>query len=402
MQFNSISYTSSKALAWNPDNVLGLTNPLKCGITCVGDAHSQNRRCWNQIAQDNINSALSILMKFGSAPKAAASLADLRLAAELLLCGRHGKRSGKDQSSKIFSQWRLKLEDWISDHSDESSLPVICNKLNMDTRSVKREPQVKKEEPEEYSLTKEIAKMIAYSSTEEIRKMMARLEAELRRRSGKTSMQEDATERGQSQEQKRRHEQKEQERQREEEERRQREEKKREDERRREERKREERKREERKREERKREEQRREEKAREEAFRERVRLSKEKEKREAREKAQKETTEWQAAWKRYSDGWTKGADLSIANIAWPVKSGLRADVNEASVKLFFEKAPPAELVSSGEGLLELINVEIMRWHTDKVMQRFGPDVVNGAAKTALAIIAKVMIELRQEAQEKR
>ncbi|XXH05022.1 hypothetical protein Hte_011446 [Hypoxylon texense] len=372
MYFNNSSYTSSKALAWDPIAVLELTNHATHGITCIGKAPSKGRRCRRAVAQPKIQSALGILRRFGSAPKAAASLVDLRPAAELLLCYLHGS-----QSSGILSGWGCKLEDWISDHSDESFPPVSRNKLNMDTWNVRREPQIKKEEPEDCS------------STEEIREMIARLEAELRRKSGKTKIQEDTTRRDKSQEQKRRQEEKErQEKQRQEEERKQREEKRREEE--------------ERRREERKREEQRREEEAREEAFNERVRLAREKRKREAREKALKEAAEWQAAWKRYSDAWTKGADLSAANIAWPVKSGLRADVNEASVKLFFKKAPPEELVSSGEDQLKLVNVEIRRWHTDKVMQRFGPDVVKGTAKTALAIIAKVMIELRQEAQEKR
>ncbi|KAI1098078.1 hypothetical protein F4804DRAFT_346640 [Jackrogersella minutella] len=132
-----------------------------------------------------------------------------------------------------------------------------------------------------------------------------------------------------------------------------------------------------------------REQKARDEAFRERARLKREKREREAREKAEKEAAEWRDTWQRY---------FKKCNM----KSGLQSDVNEANVKLFFAKAPPKELVDSGEKRFKLMSAENKRWHTDKVMQRFGPDVVNGAAKNALVIVATVVIKLRQEAQRER
>ncbi|KAI1212872.1 uncharacterized protein F4807DRAFT_302793 [Annulohypoxylon truncatum] len=151
----------------------------------------------------------------------------------------------------------------------------------------------------------------------------------------------------------------------------------------------------------RKEEERKREQKAREEASRQRAQRAKKRE-REAREKAEKEAASWRTAWERYCNAWSKPADVSVTNIPWPVKSGLQSDVNEANVKLFFAKAPPADSVDSGDKRFKLISEENMRWHTDKMMQRFGPDVVNGAAKGPLGIIAKVVIELRQEARRGR
>ncbi|KAI6092602.1 hypothetical protein F4821DRAFT_278838 [Hypoxylon rubiginosum] len=331
--------------AWDPKIVLGLPNPEKGGkITCLGWAHTKGRRCWRGPSKARVSIALSILNGLGSASEAAASPVELRLALDILLCYHH-----LDQSSGILRQWKLKLGRCASSYGDEESSSA-SNKPSAGPRGVKSEPRVKKEDTEEDYFARYMPDHIKMENSNR-----------------------------QSQDQQRRREQKEKE------DRQRREDEKKQEEKRRQQR-----------------EEQRRQEQAREDAFRERVRLAREKIEREAREKAQKEAAEWQASWERYSDGWTKGADLSVANIAWPVKSGLQLDVDETNIKLFFEKAPPADLVDSGEKRLRLINAENKRWHTDKVMQRFGPDVINGTAKKALDIIAKVMVELRQEAQKKR
>ncbi|KAI1769042.1 hypothetical protein GGR53DRAFT_274884 [Hypoxylon sp. FL1150] len=340
---------------WNPKKVLGLPNPEKNDqVTCVG-ATLKRQRCRNPIACYRIEHAEGILERFGSASKSAASLAELRPAAELLLCFRHGTgpKSTGDQSPDILRQWKRKLVD---DYGDDNLSLTSGKKASTGSRGVKREPRVKTEDTEEYSRESFLQSMPWYSGGS-------------RRRGTERVKREESD--SQSQEQKRRREQKE----------------------------REERQRQE---EENKREVERQQERARAKAFRERVRLERERIERETRAKAQKEAAEWQTAWECYRDGWTKGTDLSVADIAWPVKSGLQLDVNEANVKLFFEKAPPDDLVNSGANRLKLINAENKRWHTDKMMQRFGPDVVNGAANTSLAIVAKVMVVLRQEAQKNR
>jgi hypothetical protein len=77
-------------------------------------------------------------------------------------------------------------------------------------------------------------------------------------------------------------------------------------------------------------------------------------------------------------------------------------DVDIDNIKLFFKKAPPENLVCTGEQRYKLINAENRKWHTDKIMQQFGPDAVIGKKKWALDTISKVMIQLRQEAQRDR
>ncbi|KAI0131650.1 hypothetical protein F4776DRAFT_152567 [Hypoxylon sp. NC0597] len=372
MYFNDTSpfnnpRSSLKTQKWDPEIVMGLANQdVGNRITCLGWAASRNRRCQRGPAQHKIASATCILNRLAckNTSKAAGS-SELREAADLLLCWQH-----KGNLTGVLKQWRIELEDWDEDYEDDNSSSATSNKVDPRASSTDDKSRVKEEATE-------------YSSAEELRKMMkqmeeniARLEAELRRRDGKHKKREEEEQKSREEERRRREE--EQKRRQEEEDRRKEEEKRREEEARAREKERKER------------------------AFRERVRLAKEEREREARRKLEKEAAEWHAAWARYSSSWDKSKTVSVEDMPWPVKSGLRSDVNEANVRLFFAKAPPEELVKTGDKRLKLINAENMRWHTDKVMQRFGPDAVDGAAKGVLGIIAKVMIKLRQEAQKER
>ncbi|KAI1406715.1 hypothetical protein F4819DRAFT_5353 [Hypoxylon fuscum] len=383
MYFNSSSYVNSySSQKWDPEAVLKFTNPVTQSPTCIGYARTQGRRCQRYIAQGKTAYARGILKKLSTvdASKAAVS-PDLAEVVDTMLCWQHGC-----QSSSLLSQWRRKLENWAAANENNAS-STSCSDSEDDTWSYKSEPRdhIKKEATEDDLSAEELRKIL-----KRMQESLARLEAELRRRGGEHIKQEDLAEEGISQKTKRgetrrqsqeREEQRqEQQKRRQEEERRRKEEEEREEERKREE-------------------EKRRAEKAREEAFRERVRFAKKKREQEARERIEKEEAEWRAAWKRYSDAWDGSIHLSLP---WPVKSGLQSDVTEVNVKLFFMKAPPEEMINSGEKHFNLINKEIKRWHTDKVMQRFGSGVVNGATKDALGTIAKVMVDLRQEARKNR
>ncbi|KAM0815169.1 hypothetical protein AB5N19_00963 [Seiridium cardinale] len=155
----------------------------------------------------------------------------------------------------------------------------------------------------------------------------------------------------------------------------------------------------------RKREEQHRKER---EAREERVRLAKERREKEAREKAAREAQIWTQSWENYIEAWdaikTFKSQRCAARqpIPWPVKSGLAADVDAANVKLFFRKAPPGDLIKTGESRFMLMNSENKRWHTDKLMQNFGTEMASGEFKETFDTIARVLIQLRQEAQRDR
>lgn len=74
-------------------------------------------------------------------------------------------------------------------------------------------------------------------------------------------------------------------------------------------------------------------------------------------------------------------------------------DVDAENVREFYKKAPLKDLLATAEDRVKFYNGENLRWHTDKMMQQFGVDIVKGGLKEALKTVAQVVIELRQEAK---
>ncbi|MCJ1395527.1 hypothetical protein MMC18_008413 [Xylographa bjoerkii] len=102
---------------------------------------------------------------------------------------------------------------------------------------------------------------------------------------------------------------------------------------------------------------------------------------------------EWRAAWEGYVKGWEalKGrADRQIREdakpstnegkrwkesmIPWPTKSGKLRDVSKDAVEEFLRKAPAEDVDGEKDkkGLTKLLKVERVRWHPDKIQQRYG------------------------------
>ncbi|KAI0847954.1 hypothetical protein F5Y00DRAFT_270867 [Daldinia vernicosa] len=352
------SYPPSTSQKWDPVTVLELFNYAKMAITCPGTT-KKKRRCRNPIAQHNLKHSLRVLNGLASEPASkAATSPELCKPLGVMLCYHHHR-----YLSDILCEWQSRLNDWAARHdeSDEDTESDVDSDVDSDTNTW-RPDYTPRGEP--YVTTETLEYYILYGYT---RREREREDARQRRADEKRRRKEEKRKREEEQRRK------EEERKRKEEERKRKEEEKR-----------------------------RKEEEARERAFRERVRLAEEQKEREAREKAKRESEEWRSSWDRYSRGWNSSADLVPGSIPWPVKSGRRSDVNEVNVKQFFAKAPPESLVDSSEKRFKLMNAENKRWHTDKIMQRFGLGVLRGSAKPALDTIAKTLIELRQEAQRNR
>ncbi|KAI2471991.1 hypothetical protein F4781DRAFT_45359 [Annulohypoxylon bovei var. microspora] len=358
MHFNqgspfNCSNTIPNSQEWDPDVVLGLTNENINNDSCIGWAKTCGRRCKRWIAKHKTTYGHNILNNLAcdSASKAAES-SRLRDAANILLCWQH-----TNQASDILKQWRRKLEDWDEDNKTYVKVEAIEDLSAKESIQRLRQMDEKWQRSGKYATGGNIPPQNIKREEDD------RQTREKKRREQEKQRREEEEKQRREEEEKQRREEEEKQRREEEEKQRQKKE---------------------------------------EERKRERARLAKEKREREAREKAERKAAEWRTAWERYSKAWSKTADVSVTNIPWPVQSGLQSDVNEANVRLFFAKAPPAELVDSGDKRFKLISAENLRWHTDKVMQRFGPDAVDGAAKGPLGIIAKVVIELRQEARKGR
>ncbi|KAI1492467.1 hypothetical protein F5X96DRAFT_626449 [Biscogniauxia mediterranea] len=418
----SHSTGSSDRYKWDPETVLGLTNPSNDSITCVGYAASRGRRCQNRIAAASVRCARSVIDKLAleNAYKAAAS-PQLEVAASLLLC----KRFHSSQTPDVTESWRVKLEDWAERHEDVKPSDLDTS----DTAAEDSDSDESSDDDDVKPRAKNERRMDSHKkcSNEELMKMMkqmqenlAWLNAELTKRNAKIDEEvkvnikleeKEKDDKEQSRIQKlvderwmrhveelRRQKQEEEQRRREEEEerRRQKEQKRQEAERKRRE---EEALRQKREQERRRREEEAAAEAARARAFQERVRLTRQRWEREQKERAEEEAAEWRAAWEKYNKTWDSDRAAAVANIPWPVKLGFRGEVNEASVELFFAKAPPEESRATARARFDLVNRELRRWHTDKVMHHLGLEVVNSLTRDALNTVAKVLVELRKDAR---
>ena len=92
---------------WNPEEVLEIGEVLS-GTSCVGQAHSKNRRCHNPIAAANRERAANLLHNMSrmdvSSPEVEESLEPL---ARLLLCK---QKHQKTQLSSVVGKWRNQIE----------------------------------------------------------------------------------------------------------------------------------------------------------------------------------------------------------------------------------------------------------------------------------------------------
>ncbi|KAI0114905.1 hypothetical protein F4814DRAFT_297770 [Daldinia grandis] len=411
-------YPSFASQNWDPEAVLQLVNHDKKAITCPGITR-EGRRCRRVPARHKVNYAVNLLNGLASKPAPEATKSpELCKAGDTLLCYQH-----VNQISNVLFEWGSRLNHRAALQESDRNTNSHGGYVNSGTNTQRAEyaPQYDpyaRIEQLEYMLhamrehmrrEEEIADARRRHAEEERRREEERKqkeeeekrEQEERKRKEEEKRREEEERRRREEEERRRREEEERRRREEERRRKEEEQKKKEEERRQKEEERR-RKEEERRRRQREEEQRRKEEEARERAFRERVRLAREMREREAREKAKKEAEGWRSSWDRYSNGWDSSIYMAPESISWPVKSGRRSDVNEANVRQFFAKAPPESLISSGKKRFRLINTENKRWHTDKIMQRFGPNVFHGPAKSALDTIAKTLIVLRQEAQGNR
>lgn len=93
--------SACEATQWDPEAILGITNPDRGTFTCVGYAPSMRRRCRNPIARNNrdvVYGLLEILALTGPSSRMFAGL--LEKAAYRSLCWRHG-----NQVDDIVEKW---------------------------------------------------------------------------------------------------------------------------------------------------------------------------------------------------------------------------------------------------------------------------------------------------------
>ncbi|KAK5956906.1 hypothetical protein OHC33_002395 [Knufia fluminis] len=104
-----------------------------------------------------------------------------------------------------------------------------------------------------------------------------------------------------------------------------------------------------------------------------------------------KDKKRWQTIWQEYLQRWKElqqiyetrkgssaddGEQIFLRNkIAWPVESGKRKDVDPDTVEAFFRRVCDVQQIDEHDNATAMtttIKAERVKWHPDKIQQRFG------------------------------
>lgn len=111
----------------------------------------------------------------------------------------------------------------------------------------------------------------------------------------------------------------------------------------------------------------------------------------------------WSDKWTTYTNKWEDLAQgrltkVAVTSIPWPVESGKKRDITLKEVERFFLYAPTAGQPTEAQ-LGKVLKLERVRWHPDKVQQKFGGQDVEEAVIQAVTevfqIIDRMWSELR-------
>lgn len=134
-----------------------------------------------------------------------------------------------------------------------------------------------------------------------------------------------------------------------------------------------------------------------------------------------KERKRWQNLWADYLNRWAdlqslaqsrqkpdgESEQLFLRNrIAWPVETGKRKDVRRDEIERFVRKGTDShESTGEGDSFSNAIKVERVRWHPDKIQQRYGfMDIDENTLKGVTAVFQvfdDIWSQLRDEAENR-
>jgi len=126
----------------------------------------------------------------------------------------------------------------------------------------------------------------------------------------------------------------------------------------------------------------------------------------------------WKERWGEYLQNWEdmkasvegQGRDVTdekkvqLRNkISWPVESGKRKDVSKEEVENFLRNAPVAGTDSErgSAELLILLKMERVRWHPDKMQQRYGSLGIDESTMKAVTAVFQVIDRMWNEELQK-
>lgn len=138
------------------------------------------------------------------------------------------------------------------------------------------------------------------------------------------------------------------------------------------------------------------------------------------RSRRRKDSKQWRQLWRDYNVKWDAldrsatlrhrdSADsleqVSFENsIAWPVESGQQQDVNYDSVARFVNKAAVASQQDDEDStvsVLSLLKAERVRWHPDKIQQKYGFMGINDSSMEGVTAVFQIMDSLYTKSRQR-
>ena len=144
-----------------------------------------------------------------------------------------------------------------------------------------------------------------------------------------------------------------------------------------------------------------------------------------AQRSKKKEESQWNGVWKRYLRGWEdlkeasqkanddEEVDHTIKDhpkkslktlLPYPVLSLQRSDISREAIELFIRKVPQADNAGKTSGEVDLqavLKAERVRWHPDKIQQRFGNMGADEGTMRAVTAVFQVVDRMWGDVKEK-
>lgn len=109
----------------------------------------------------------------------------------------------------------------------------------------------------------------------------------------------------------------------------------------------------------------------------------------------------WEEKWNLYTKKWEDlGKGDTSANIPWPVESGNRKDIRQPEIEKFFLFAPSSGKPSETK-LAQILKLERVRWHPDKIQQKYGGQKIHEDTMQAVTAVFQIIDRMWREARAK-
>ncbi|KAI9733746.1 MAG: hypothetical protein M1818_007160 [Claussenomyces sp. TS43310] len=113
-------------------------------------------------------------------------------------------------------------------------------------------------------------------------------------------------------------------------------------------------------------------------------------------------SSEWAQKWKLYEKGWEMLSNSASTTIPWPVWSGVKNDIKRESIETFFLNGPTSGKPDLAD-LPRILKVERVRWHPDKIQQKFGGQgLVDESKMRGVTAVFQIIDHIWTELRDKR